>query len=678
MGQAKKKRECPAIGRAITASDCGMNRQSKYACPESCPFNPFSQENYDQMLEICDEMEKSLMRHFYQFPAFREKMDALLELDRKKQDAELFESSLISLLQGETYRDGMTIMDFWEHTEGDELKNDLRVMLGCKRQMRLTLIETHEVNDGWLTAVDLLNPETGTIKIVDKKLSDRVRRYNVLLVYLFPTPHFYRVFGSVYFVENGSLHRSIEEEFAIITQHLGYRPGDHSIKWFLQKALRIKQAFDSLKQSRLKAKWEATDAGVYEFLYRIKTDPGKCKQRLLQNDAVEEILDDSDKEDHVLCDLEWFAPSLTPGITSFPKDEEILWGNIRITKDKKLRLQAFSRNKSEWLSEAVNDLIGEILELESKVEQDHSKQYADRIIIKHPEWVPAQLLDHEQGFSMDTRRVALDPDADGKTIPVGNPLEEYYRSFLHEANQALDGKTPMEASTDLFLRPKLCRLIKDIVQSIDAKNREKGEAIEIDWLFEELNLQDIYHPAPKQTFFDEPESAESDIDQETVEYWAQKFQKASITANPVHFRKKLMEARSHGMGALLDSILDLFEYETLSDKARLVELACLTLWRTMVSDGSQLEFEMEAIEEELDTLYDLLDNTNDASELPGHCEEPELFIISLQLFDTLLDESGLSSDESFSVEILVIGLLIINSIALAMDDGSDYPLFIPR
>ena len=42
MGEAKKRRHCPAIGREISAADCGENRQSRHACPESCEHNPFN------------------------------------------------------------------------------------------------------------------------------------------------------------------------------------------------------------------------------------------------------------------------------------------------------------------------------------------------------------------------------------------------------------------------------------------------------------------------------------------------------------------------------------------------------------------------------------------------------------------------------------------------------------
>lgn len=53
-GMAKNKRSCPALGRTISGEECGAHRLSRYACPESCPFNPWSQENYDRALEIED------------------------------------------------------------------------------------------------------------------------------------------------------------------------------------------------------------------------------------------------------------------------------------------------------------------------------------------------------------------------------------------------------------------------------------------------------------------------------------------------------------------------------------------------------------------------------------------------------------------------------------------------
>src|SRR5690606_9523310 len=53
MGKAKKKklRACPAAGREITAQECGEGRHARYACPPGCGFDPFTEENYAQVLE---------------------------------------------------------------------------------------------------------------------------------------------------------------------------------------------------------------------------------------------------------------------------------------------------------------------------------------------------------------------------------------------------------------------------------------------------------------------------------------------------------------------------------------------------------------------------------------------------------------------------------------------------
>jgi hypothetical protein len=62
MGEAKKRRLCPAVAREITPAECGENRHSRYACPESCTHNPFAVAAYSELLEIEDRLDLTAMK----------------------------------------------------------------------------------------------------------------------------------------------------------------------------------------------------------------------------------------------------------------------------------------------------------------------------------------------------------------------------------------------------------------------------------------------------------------------------------------------------------------------------------------------------------------------------------------------------------------------------------------
>ena len=52
MGKKTKLRQCPGLSYAIGAAECGEKRQSAIRCTADCPYNPFSDSNYTDFLEI--------------------------------------------------------------------------------------------------------------------------------------------------------------------------------------------------------------------------------------------------------------------------------------------------------------------------------------------------------------------------------------------------------------------------------------------------------------------------------------------------------------------------------------------------------------------------------------------------------------------------------------------------
>ena len=61
MSKASKMRDCPALGRGISAADCGEQRQSVLKCPAECVYNPFRPDHYAQLLDLENRVDaKSL------------------------------------------------------------------------------------------------------------------------------------------------------------------------------------------------------------------------------------------------------------------------------------------------------------------------------------------------------------------------------------------------------------------------------------------------------------------------------------------------------------------------------------------------------------------------------------------------------------------------------------------
>jgi hypothetical protein len=70
------------------------------------------------------------------------------------------------------------------------------------------------------------------------------------------------------------------------------------------------------------------------------------------------------------------------------------------------------------------------------------------------------------------------------------------RAFLDDKVPALSNRTPREAATDPALRPKLIQLMKQRVRRHDESNLETGRTDDINWLLQELNLEEIMFDKP--------------------------------------------------------------------------------------------------------------------------------------------------------------------------------------
>jgi hypothetical protein len=69
--------------------------------------------------------------------------------------------------------------------------------------------------------------------------------------------------------------------------------------------------------------------------------------------------------------------------------------------------------------------------------------------------------------------------------------EKHYRRFLDDSIPALKGMTPRQAAKDEAMRPALLSLMKQHLNGIDRRNRKEGLDLNIDWLLDELNLDEL-------------------------------------------------------------------------------------------------------------------------------------------------------------------------------------------
>ncbi|MDD4350358.1 MAG: hypothetical protein PHF70_14715, partial [Opitutales bacterium] len=187
MGNAKKKRTCPAAGRQISASECGENRHSEYACPADCPYNPFSPESIDQINALNEALNDMIIDRAQSDPTIGLRVMAALALPEGSVDIELRSNdTIMALVHATPVENKRCFFDLFVEETFESMKNDLRTTTLARSKIRLALLEVREVGVNSFTAIDLLRPGSDPIVIMDEICSANVSRFEIILCNVWP------------------------------------------------------------------------------------------------------------------------------------------------------------------------------------------------------------------------------------------------------------------------------------------------------------------------------------------------------------------------------------------------------------------------------------------------------------------------------------------------------------
>ncbi|HXP60100.1 MAG TPA: hypothetical protein VN829_06385 [Dongiaceae bacterium] len=274
MGAKTRNRACPAAGREITAFECGSGRHTTYACPEECPFNPFSVANYDDFRRIEWAAEKKLFEWMLATVPDRAQFNQGLErvIGRGPNPRYFHYMAWHSVFQ--LGPDGDSCVGKWAKAGFPGLSADERVFLRGRNQIRPAMIEVHRVLDGKrVEAVDLLDAERRPILIVDHSLAMQAIRFGVCGVYLVPLPNYMRMFGTCTWLPDLF---PLEPEGFIreVIGHLGGSTDEAGMRGFLtQHFQRVEEALTAATLARREAIFEQLDAQYGKAASRTEDPP---------------------------------------------------------------------------------------------------------------------------------------------------------------------------------------------------------------------------------------------------------------------------------------------------------------------------------------------------------------------------------------------------------------------
>jgi hypothetical protein len=495
MSKASKQRPCPALGQSITPATCGEQRESRLKCPADCAYNPFNPANYSGLLEIEDRVDAMTLKRF--------KAQSSVRATEQYTNAKTRDQGLVALHSFYSWNfflarndDQTTFSERWIKSADSGLKNDERVLLSAKMQVRIALLEVHRLLPGdRIEAVDLLSPAPAPIVMLDRSLASIACRFSTFLAWIYPTPHYWHLSGTMLPLPDVP-QLSGPEIVREIVQHLGGPITEAEMRrWLAEHLPQFHLSLDAFSRLRRQQMLTGMDAKVGKAVYQLQAPFAQCRDLLVERDDIcpDDLSDEEHNEGFVQAYV-WFDARPKAKIPILPEGQTVL-GRV-ILGQSLWRLETFGGEQLSRLRKQFEKHLGKLVRFSGERIDDLAAQMASKEPSADQSLVPPRLLENPVQLSLNQSRLpALAP---------GVRLEDAERevrlaaekAFLDDHVPALDNKTPREAARDLLLRPKLIHLFKQRVRSQDERNLTIGGADDLNWMLRELDLHEIIFDPP--------------------------------------------------------------------------------------------------------------------------------------------------------------------------------------
>ena len=495
MSKQSKKRGCPAAHREITSAECGGGRHTLFACPETCPFNPFSAANYEQLInEIEQAFDLKFIAWMRQTIPNRAQFESKLERFHQAGDQLAYFQCIIWNQVFQVESSGDTCIGRWIRAGLPGLKADERTLALGHSRTRAALLEVRRIlDDRRVEVVDLLNPQSPSFILADRELAKMAVRFMTFCGFIRPLPHFYRTFGAI--VRMPEIDRL--DPLDIVLETVRHLDGPTNLEnvslWLAENMVRLEKALNAVHAARYRQMLTEMDAKFGRALYQLNQPLAECRQCFDTFPNMDKgQLGPEDVQESYLESWDWLAQPADRDTELFGQGAVL--GHVLIGETQWC-VKAMGGEKLDTLRQRFESHMGNRVRFIAERRDD----LAARTMTKAPAYdaslVPPRLLENPQQIGIGLSRIRAQAGKTNQEL-LDNHNAQMEQRFLDNPLPAFNGKTPREAAQDPALRPELVRMMKARIRTIDQENLKSGRTRDLNWMLRELGLTEILVDAP--------------------------------------------------------------------------------------------------------------------------------------------------------------------------------------
>ncbi len=522
MGKKNKLRTCPALGREISSAECGAGRHATIHCPPGCRHDIFAAENYDLLLEAETRLDK-LTSQALDASIGSSRVLHIIDHAKAKGGEQAVNAAMIREIFFKCDASGHTFAERWLAQGTPGLDKDERVFFTGKARMRIAFFEVLEVRaDGLIRVIDLLAPDSGEILLLDRRGWARATRFQILLVWAYPLPHYWRMCGGgVIWPGWDGCPLSPTEALGEIISHAGgpspTSPRAEQRAWLAAHFEKMPHLVRAVSDARQRDMLSALDAmSIWSEYILTKPENNDLKTRLKA--GAEVYPNDLSEQDEKAGFTTAYDVCLPPE-PGEPADRREVLGRV-LNHGQTWRIEALGRARLARLKTRFFELAAlPPREPAQELAQDLGRQMSENIQEPDEATVPPRLRQTPQEIELKSYRLLPPETQDQDNSPTGitqRTLTQASQNWIDTPVPALDNLTPRVAvAHSPELRAKVVALVKSQIHSHDEARLRGKFLADTQFQVRALGLTELDVPAPP----DRPcppelqEEADSDLDE---------------------------------------------------------------------------------------------------------------------------------------------------------------------